>query len=254
MAAAAELFTSRLYHDIAGRGGDHSRSAVWRVASAGVSGMHDDVELVAWLGHLRLSKTAQHYDLTDPQVIADFARFVGDRERLVYLFVLTVADVTAVGPGTWTDWKGHLFSQLYPATDAWLRSGRVSPEEQRERIAKRKESVVASPTRERPAITRLWTPSRSITLNLPMLLTLCRLLVRDSGVAGRQRIARTPRYSSGGAIVQLSALTATLANAIPRCDRAAALRDGHRRFITDQRQPVRGDRSDASANASTRRG
>ena len=71
---------------------------------------------------------------------ADFARFVGDRERLVYLFLLTVADVTAVGPGTWTDWKGHLFTQLYNAADACLRTGQVTSADQEARIEARKKS------------------------------------------------------------------------------------------------------------------
>ena len=93
-----------------GRGTDHSElgEQLARKFCGRLDLSNDDIELVAWLVrfHLNFSKAAQHYDLSDPDVIAEFARFVGDRERLVYLFLLTVADVTAVGPGTWTDWKG----------------------------------------------------------------------------------------------------------------------------------------------------
>ena len=112
------IYIAVLFHDIAkGRGGDHSILGETLVKKfCGRLGLSkDDAEIVGWLvlHHLVLSKTAQHYDLSDPKVITDFANFVGDRERLVYLFVMTVADVAAVGPGTWTEWKGHLFSQLF---------------------------------------------------------------------------------------------------------------------------------------------
>ena len=141
------LYIALLFHDIAkGRGGDHSEIGEELARKfcrrLGLSG--DDVDLVAWLvrHHLQFSKTAQHYDLSDANVIAEFSRFVGDHERLEYLFLLTVADVTAVGPGTWTDWKGHLFTQLYYATEACLRTGRVTPADQQERLEGRKKSVL----------------------------------------------------------------------------------------------------------------
>ena len=56
-----------------------------------------DTRLVVWLveNHLVMSTTAQRKDLSDPQVINDFAQLVGDETHLDYLYVLTVAVVIA---------------------------------------------------------------------------------------------------------------------------------------------------------------
>ena len=45
--------------------------------------------------------------------VVRFARDVGSPEVLRMLAVLTAADVTAVGPGTWTRWKADLLGELY---------------------------------------------------------------------------------------------------------------------------------------------
>jgi [protein-PII] uridylyltransferase len=42
-----------------------------------------------------------------------FSRDVGSPELLRMLFVLTAADMTAVGPGTWTSWKAELLADLF---------------------------------------------------------------------------------------------------------------------------------------------
>ncbi|MGE0483979.1 MAG: [protein-PII] uridylyltransferase [Gammaproteobacteria bacterium] len=234
------LYLALLYHDIAkGRGGDHSElgEELARRFCRRLGLSDDDIDLVAWLvlHHLRLSKTAQHYDLTDPQVIAEFASFVGDRERLVYLFVLTVADVTAVGPGTWTDWKGYLFSQLFQAADACLRTGQVLPEGQDARIAARKDSALAlAAPGERAAVARqLEAVSKSLALHFPpsLLLSLCRLLEHQSGahLETNESLGHTRVFAWGRDRPKLfSHLTATLANANTKVltAHAYALRDG----------------------------
>ncbi|MEQ8234335.1 MAG: [protein-PII] uridylyltransferase [Gammaproteobacteria bacterium] len=234
------LYIAMLYHDIAkGRGGDHSQvgEELARRFCRRLGLSRDDIELVAWLVlyHLNLSKTAQHYDLSDPLVIEEFARFVGDRERLVYLFLLTVADVTAVGPGTWTDWKGYLFTQLYHATDGCLRTGQVSSEDQAERAAARKQSVLSlAEARERKALrATLEILSTTITLQFPpgVLLALCRLLDRESGahLVVNEATGYTQVFAWGRDRPKLfSRLTATLANASTKVltAHAYALRDG----------------------------
>lgn len=184
------LFVALMFHDIAkGRGGDHSElgEQLSRKFCRRLGLSDDDTELVAWLVrfHLDFSKTAQHYDLSDPEVIADFSRFIGDREHLVYLFLLTVADVTAVGPGTWTEWKGHLFSQLFYAVEGCLRSGRITPDDQEHRIASRRESVLKMCAKgEREEVgSALAVLSNTSTLHFPptVLKDLCCLLTRKSG-------------------------------------------------------------------------
>ena len=66
--------------------------------------------------HLILSLVAFRRDLTDPAVIANFARDVGSPERLKMLYVMTAADMIAVGPNTWTEWKAELTTDLYRRT------------------------------------------------------------------------------------------------------------------------------------------
>jgi [protein-PII] uridylyltransferase len=60
-----------------------------------------------------MSEIAQSRDLGDPKTIDDFADIVQSPERLKLLLLLTVADIRAVGPGTWNGWKGQLLRTLY---------------------------------------------------------------------------------------------------------------------------------------------
>jgi len=185
------LYVALLFHDIAkGRGGDHSvlGESLAKKFCKRLRLSSDDQEIVGWLvlHHLRLSKTAQHYDLTDQEVIADFSNFVGDRERLIYLFVLTVADVTAVGPGTWTEWKGHLFTQLFRASESYLRMGEAVPMDELERLRTRKKSVLKNTTSvEKKIVARMldvFTNTLVMRYTPAFLLILCRLLRKESGV------------------------------------------------------------------------
>jgi len=70
-----------------------------------------------------MSLFAQSRDLNDPKTIRDFAELVQSRERLKLLLILTVADICAVGPGTWTGWKGQLLRTLYFETEPLLGGG-----------------------------------------------------------------------------------------------------------------------------------
>jgi len=115
------LYIAALFHDIAkGRGGDHS-----------LLGMEDarefcldhefpaaDTELVVFLvqHHLAMSQVAQKKDLSDPDVIRDFAQLVGDERHLTALYLLTVADIRGTSPKVWNAWKGKLLEDLYHMT------------------------------------------------------------------------------------------------------------------------------------------
>jgi [protein-PII] uridylyltransferase len=66
--------------------------------------------------HLLMANTSFWRDTTDPKVLLDFSRQVGTLENLKMLFVLTRADVTAVGPGVWTEWKSEMLIGLYKRT------------------------------------------------------------------------------------------------------------------------------------------
>ena len=66
--------------------------------------------------HLEMSKIILRRDLTDPNVIAQFAELVGTPEDLRMLCLLTYADMKAVSPEVLTSWKEDLLWQLYVAT------------------------------------------------------------------------------------------------------------------------------------------
>ncbi|MEM1147745.1 MAG: [protein-PII] uridylyltransferase, partial [Pseudomonadota bacterium] len=86
-----------------------------------------ETELVAWLvgNHLEMSETAQKRDIADPRTIVKFAEKVMDIEHLRLLYILTIADIRAVGPNVWNSWKGQLLGDLYYNTEAALRGGRT---------------------------------------------------------------------------------------------------------------------------------
>ncbi len=122
------LYIAGLYHDIAkGRGGDHSELGAEDARNFcdrhGIS--RKDGDLVVWLveNHLLMSGIAQRKDLSDPEVIADFARTVGSQLYLDYLLALTVADITATNPTLWNAWRGSLLRQLYTETRRALQRG-----------------------------------------------------------------------------------------------------------------------------------
>ncbi|MFZ5722567.1 MAG: [protein-PII] uridylyltransferase [Pseudomonadota bacterium] len=122
------LYLSGLFHDIAkGRGGDHSEIGE---NEARDFCLHHrlgkwDANLVAWLvrNHLLMSVTAQKKDVSDPDVIMEFARTVGDQIHLDYLYCLTVADINATNPNLWNGWRATLLRQLYTETKRALRRG-----------------------------------------------------------------------------------------------------------------------------------
>ena len=126
------LYIAGLFHDIAkGRGGDHSTLGAKEAERfCRLHGLSEyDTRFVSWLvrHHLLMSLTAQRQDISDPEVVFQFAQRVGDREHLDNLYLLTVADIRGTSPQVWNTWKGRLLSQLYSATTRLLRRGLASP-------------------------------------------------------------------------------------------------------------------------------
>src|SRR2546428_3409239 len=74
--------------------------------------------------HLTMSHIAQRRDIDDPRTIADFAETVHEPERLRMLYLLTFADMRAVGPGVLTGWRAAIPHDLYLRTLARLTGGR----------------------------------------------------------------------------------------------------------------------------------
>jgi [protein-PII] uridylyltransferase len=126
------LYAAALFHDIAkGRGGDHSDLGAQevRVFARDHGITREDAALIQFLvqEHLAMSRIAQKSDLSDPEVIADFARQVGDERHLTALYLLTVADIRGTSPKVWNAWKGKLLEDLYRYTLRALRNGKDGP-------------------------------------------------------------------------------------------------------------------------------
>lgn len=126
------VMLAALFHDIAkGRGGDHSelgaRDAIEFCRKHGFS--ERECNLVAWLiqNHLLMSLTAQKKDISDLDVVKDFAEKLGDMEHLNYLYTLTVADINATNPKLWNSWRSSLMRQLYTHARDIIRIGLDRP-------------------------------------------------------------------------------------------------------------------------------
>ena len=122
------LYLAALFHDIAkGRGGDHSvLGAVDAQQFCEAHSMHtDDVQLISWIvrQHLAMSNTSQRKDITDPDVVREFAEIVGSIDRLNHLYLLTVADIRATNPDLWNSFKESLLYSLYQSTAVLLQQG-----------------------------------------------------------------------------------------------------------------------------------
>ena len=115
------LYIAALFHDIAkGRGGDHSQlgmaDAQQFCQQHGFS--EEDTELVVFLvqQHLTMSHVAQKQDMSDPDVMMNFADTVKDERHLTALYLLTVCDIRGTSPKVWNAWKGKLLENLYRST------------------------------------------------------------------------------------------------------------------------------------------
>ncbi len=125
------LFLAMLFHDLGkGYGGDHDeRGAVMSVDIARRLGLNeDDTATLEFLvrHHLDMSMLAQTRDIEDPELVMDFVRLVGTPRNLRLLYLLTFADMKAVGPQIWNGWKDHLLAELYQRAIALFHVGAVS--------------------------------------------------------------------------------------------------------------------------------
>jgi [protein-PII] uridylyltransferase len=111
------------------------------LARLGVDG--EDRERILFLigNHLAMSTLSQRRELTDRKVIADFSRLVRDRENLALLYLLTYADISAVNPNAWTQWKAVLLQDLYRRTLNHLETRAVVMDEDKVRLAAQREKA-----------------------------------------------------------------------------------------------------------------
>jgi [protein-PII] uridylyltransferase len=143
------LYIAALYHDIGkGRGGDHSdlgaEDAEQFCITHGLSGR--ETRLVKWLvqKHLLMSYVSQKKDISDPEVIRQFALQVGDTTHLDYLYTLTVADMCGTNPEIWNSWRASLMRQLYTETKLALRRGLEHTVDQQELVEETRNQALAA--------------------------------------------------------------------------------------------------------------
>jgi [protein-PII] uridylyltransferase len=152
------LVLSMLCHDIGkGRGGEHShRGSILMDEVSRRLGLNEDEAatckfLVA--NHLHMSHLAQRRDIRDDALVAEFSRTCGSVENLQHLFVLTYADMTAVAPGVWNEWRGGLVTELYMRALEFLERGWVAAEDRAARAARvRVRTVRAAEATEREGV------------------------------------------------------------------------------------------------------
>ena len=141
------LLLAALLHDIGkGQGKDHCNKGADMIPTiARRLGLNkEDTGRLEFLvrNHLQMAHISQRRDMHDDALIVQFARQMGMSENLRMLFLLTVADIRAVGPDVWSAWKGLLLQELYEKTYDVLERGDFYLEGRSERIRNRKRRVI----------------------------------------------------------------------------------------------------------------
>jgi [protein-PII] uridylyltransferase len=128
------LFLGLLFHDIAKPinisgheiiGAEMASSIMFKLGYS-----EEEVDLVSFLvrNHLVMEQTAFRRNLNDPETLNNFSLRINSIEDLELLYLLTYADLSAVNPAVWTNWKSELLSELYRKTRAMLED-KISGEE-----------------------------------------------------------------------------------------------------------------------------
>ena len=112
------IFYALLLHDIGkGKRGDHNiiGSSLSKKILTSLGEKSDMITKVSWLikNHLLLSEYAFKKDLQDYSIIKKLSREIKNRKNLDLLYLLTVADISAVDQGLWNSWKALLLEETY---------------------------------------------------------------------------------------------------------------------------------------------
>jgi len=142
------LFLAMMFHDLGkGYGGDHDERGAQMVGEiAARLRLHfDDRESLEFLvrNHLMMSALAQTRDIEDDELVESFVREVQTPANLKNLYLLTFADMRAVGPQIWNGWRDHLLSELYLRAIDVFETGEVSEANREARVQRMRDRVVA---------------------------------------------------------------------------------------------------------------
>ena len=141
------LLLAALLHDVGkGEGAGHAEKGAHMIPTIArrLELRKEDAQRLEFLvrHHLLMAHIAQRRDLNDDKMIQDFAHLMGMSENLRMLFLLTFADLKAVGPEVWTPWKGFLLDELYRKTFSILERGNFPQEKRSEKVQHRKRQVI----------------------------------------------------------------------------------------------------------------
>ena len=141
------LVLAVLFHDIGkGEGKDHSNKGADMMPKIArrLNLSKEDSSRLEFLvrNHLDMAHISQRRDLHDIKLIQDFANKMAMVENLKMLFLLTFADIKAVGPDVWSEWKGLLLQELYENTYETMERGNFMSELRTERVRNRKRKVM----------------------------------------------------------------------------------------------------------------
>lgn len=145
------VFLALVLHDIGkGHGHDHHElGAQLTVAVCERMGLDaEEMDLVVFLvrEHLKMSQVAQKGDVDNPNTVEEFAREAGSIDRLKALYLLTFADMRAVAPKVYNNWRDMLLSELYMRSLKMLEHGGREAVDPARRLAVVKAAVQAELT------------------------------------------------------------------------------------------------------------
>ncbi|PLX69171.1 MAG: [protein-PII] uridylyltransferase [Denitrovibrio sp.] len=147
-----------LLHDIGkGQGKNHSLvgAKMAKIICKRLGIGMDDTDTVCTLveHHLLMSHIAQRRDLHDIDVIEHFTSFLNSEEELRLLFLLTYADMSAVGGATLNEWKNNLLQELYTKSEMAINN--ESLQDEFDVVVKRRRVKLEERTRQLPDIFEL---------------------------------------------------------------------------------------------------
>jgi [protein-PII] uridylyltransferase len=128
------LLLALLFHDIAKPiditgheiiGAEMASSIMFRLGYS-----EEEIETVSFLvkNHLVMEQIAFRRNLSDPETLNNFTSIFSTVEEIDLLYLLTYADLSAVNPAVWTNWKSDLLEELYQKSYAMLKK-QISGEE-----------------------------------------------------------------------------------------------------------------------------
>src|SRR5205809_42215 len=143
------LFLGMMFHDVGkGHGHDHAGRGARMMRDIAIRlGLNEDESAACEFlvqHHLLMSHLAQRRDVDDDQLVVDFCRTVGSVDNLQRLYVLTYADMRAVGPGVWNNWRDSLLAELYLRAREFFEKGAVEPEDRAARAARVRARIEAA--------------------------------------------------------------------------------------------------------------